>query len=343
MKKLLNTIYVTQDNVYLSLNGDNIVLLQDEQTLGRVPLHNIEGICTFGRQGASPALMHRCAKDQIALSFFNPNGKFLARVTGETQGNVVLRKTQYRISADEEASAQIAKNMIFAKVSNQKWIIERATRDHALRLDVDKLKNISARLTTLMKEILEVNDLERLRGLEGQAASYYFSIFDDLILQQKDDFFFLQRSRRPPLDYVNTLLSFAYTLLVHDVQAALEGVGLDSYVGFLHRDRPGRASLALDMMEELRGVVADRFVLTLINKKIITQKDFIQKENGAVLLTDDGRKKFLKEWQLSKMQNLTHPRLKEKINWGLVPHAQAQLLARHLRGDIEAYAPFLWK
>lgn len=343
MKKLLNTIYVTQDNVYLSLNGDNIVLLQDEQTLGRVPLHNIEGICTFGRQGASPALMHRCAKDQIALSFFNPNGKFLARVTGETQGNVVLRKTQYRISGDEESSAQIAKNMIFAKVSNQKWIIERATRDHALRLDVDKLKNISARLTTLMKEILEVDDLERLRGLEGQAASYYFSIFDDLILQQKNDFFFLQRSRRPPLDYVNALLSFAYTLLVHDVQAALEGVGLDSYVGFLHRDRPGRASLALDMMEELRGVVADRFVLTMINKKIITQKDFIQKENGAVLLTDDGRKKFLKEWQLSKTQGLTHPRLKEKINWGLVPHAQAQLLARHLRGDVEAYAPFLWK
>lgn len=343
MKKLLNTIYITQDNVYLSLNGDNIVLLQDEQTLGRVPLHNIEGICTFGRQGASPALMHRCAKDQIALSFFNPNGKFLARVTGETQGNVVLRKTQYHISADETLSVQIAKNMIFAKVSNQKWIIERATRDHALRLDTDKLKDISAKLTTLMRKILEVENLDRLRGLEGQAASYYFRVFDDLILQQKNDFFFLYRSRRPPLDYVNALLSFAYSLLVHDVQAALEGVGLDSYVGFLHRDRPGRASLALDMMEELRGVVADRFVLTLINKKIIAQKDFLQKENGAVLLTDDGRKKFLKEWQLSKMQNLTHPRLKEKIHWGLVPHAQAQLLARHLRGDVEAYAPFLWK
>ncbi|WP_010289114.1 type I-C CRISPR-associated endonuclease Cas1c [Kurthia massiliensis] len=343
MKKLLNTIYVTQDNVYLSLNGDNVVLLQDEQTLGRVPLHNIEGICTFGRQGASPALMHRCAKDQIALSFFNPNGRFLARVTGETHGNVVLRKTQYSISAEEGLSAQIAKNMIFAKVSNQKWIIERATRDHALRLNVDKFKKISSNLTLLMKEILEVSDLERLRGLEGQAARYYFSIFDELILQQKNDFFFLHRSRRPPLDYVNALLSFAYTLLVHDVQSALEGVGLDSYVGFLHRDRPGRASLALDMMEELRGVVADRFVLTLINKKIITSKDFIQKENGAVLLADDGRKKFLKEWQLSKMQGLTHPRLKEKINWGLVPHAQAQLLARHLRGDVEEYAPFLWK
>lgn len=343
MKKLLNTLYVTNPDTYLSLDGDNIVILQDGERLGRLPLHNIEGICAFGRQGASPALMHRCAEDQIALSFFKPTGKFLARVTGETKGNVVLRKTQYRIAENEENAALIARNIIFAKISNQKWIIERATRDYAMRLDVEKLKGISQKLTTLMKACLDVTDLERLRGFEGQAASYYFSVFDDLILQQKDDFLFTVRTRRPPLDFVNALLSYAYTLLAHDVQAALEGVGLDSYVGFLHRDRPGRASLALDMMEELRAVVADRFVLTLINKKMIKGTDFIKKENGAVLLTDDARKLLFKEWQLAKMQQLTHPRLKEKIVWGLVPHAQAQLLARHLRNDVEEYAPFLWK
>lgn len=343
MKKLLNTLYITNPNAYLALDGDNIVILQDGERLGRIPLHNIESICAFGRQGASPALMHRCAEDQIALSFFKPTGKFLARVTGETKGNVVLRKTQYRIAEDEQQSALIARNIIFAKISNQKWIIERATRDYTLRLDVKKLKAVSQKLTDLMRACLDVTDLDRLRGFEGQAASYYFSVFDDLILQQKEDFLFIVRTRRPPLDFVNALLSYVYTLLAHDVQAALEGVGLDSYVGFLHRDRPGRASLALDVMEELRAVVADRFVLTLINKKMIKANDFITKENRAVLLTDDARKLLFKEWQLAKMQQLTHPRLKEKIAWGLVPHAQAQLLARHLRGDAEEYAPFLWK
>lgn len=343
MRKLLNTLFITTPNVYLTLKGETVVVSQEEQVLGRIPLHNLEAICTFGYAGASPKLMHACAENHISLTFLNANGKFLARVIGESKGNVVLRKTQYRISDSEGESAKIARNFIFAKIANQKWLLERATRDNPMRIDVPEFKRISQRLTNDLEKILACEDLEILRGLEGQAANAYFSLFDQLILQQKEAFYFKTRNRRPPTDNVNALLSFSYTLLAKDVAAALETVGLDAYVGFLHRDRPGRASLALDVMEELRGVVADRFVLKLINKKMLSEKDFVKKEDGAVLLTEDGRKKYLKAWQERKQEALTHPFLKEKINWGLVPHAQAILLARFLRGDLEQYPPFIWK
>lgn len=343
MRKLLNTLFITTPNVYLTLKGETVVVSQEEQVLGRIPLHNLEAICTFGYAGASPKLMHACAENHISLTFLNANGKFLARVIGESKGNVVLRKTQYRISDSEGESAKIARNFIFAKIANQKWLLERATRDNPMRIDVPEFKRISQRLTNDLEKILTCEDLEILRGLEGQAANAYFSLFDQLILQQKEAFYFMTRNRRPPTDNVNALLSFSYTLLAKDVSAALETVGLDAYVGFLHRDRPGRASLALDVMEELRGVVADRFVLKLINKKMLSEKDFVKKEDGAVLLTEDGRKKYLKAWQERKQEALTHPFLKEKINWGLVPHAQAILLARFLRGDLEQYPPFIWK
>ncbi|AOZ91808.1 type I-C CRISPR-associated endonuclease Cas1c [Paenibacillus crassostreae] len=343
MRRLLNTIYVTTPDAYLALKGENVLIIKDDETIGRVPLHNLEAICTFGHQGASPALMAACVEQNIAIVFLTSNGRFRARVIGPSNGNVVLRKTQYRISDDEQKSAHIARHFLVGKLYNAKWTLERMTRDHALRIDVEKFKRVSAHLTESMKQLMTIDDLEVLRGVEGNAASAYFSLLDDMILQQKQDFFFKGRNRRPPLDNVNALLSFAYSLLSTEVGAALEGVGLDAYVGFLHRDRPGRMSLALDMMEELRSVYADRFVLSLINLKQVQASDFLKKESGAVLMTDDARKKILQLWKDKKEEKITHPFLKEKISWGLVPHAQALLLARFIRGDIDAYPPFLWK
>jgi CRISPR-associated protein Cas1 len=342
MKKLLNTLFVTQPDSYLSLDGENIVILHEE-VKKRVPLHNLESIVTFGHTGASPALMGYCADQNISIVFLNSSGRYRARVIGKSKGNVILRKTQYRLSDNEMESAKIARNFIIGKVFNQKWMLERITRDYPMRVDTSKFKAVSAQLSNIIQEIKTCDDLERLRGLEGQAAINYNRVFNQMILQQKEDFYFHSRSRRPPLDNVNAMLSFAYTLLANDTAAALEGVGLDAYVGFMHRDRPGRVSLALDVMEELRGIYADRFVLTLINKKVINKDDFVKKENGAVLMTDDARRKFLSSWQNKKAEMITHPYLGEKIQWGLVPYAQSLLLARYLRGDLDEYPPFLWK
>jgi len=343
MRKLHNTLYITQSDVYLSLDGDNIVVLKDDEKLARIPLHNLEAIMAFGYTGASPALMGYCVEHNISLVFLTMNGRFVARVIGASKGNVVLRKKQYLLSEDEKASAAIARNFIIGKIYNQKWMIERTTRDYAMRIDVEQFKEVSKLLSALMNEIRQCNELDRLRGFEGQAAVSYNKLFNEMILQQREDFYFHSRSRRPPLDNVNALLSFAYTLLARDTAAALEGVGLDAFVGFLHRDRPGRESLALDLMEELRGVFADRFVLSLINKRVVTKNDFLKKENNAVIMTEEARKKFLKAWQEKKQEELKHPYLGEKITWGLVPHVQALLLARYLRNDLDEYPPFLWK
>ncbi|MEW8967718.1 type I-C CRISPR-associated endonuclease Cas1c [Exiguobacterium alkaliphilum] len=343
MKKMLNTLFVNQSDAYLALDGGNIVVKKDDEILGRVPLHNLEGIVTFGYTGASPALMGYCAENNVPLTFMTKNGRFLARVIGESKGNVVLRKTQYRQSDSEIQSSRLARNFILGKVYNQKWMLERMTRDYPMRIDVARFKETSRYFSRKLIEIRECEDLERLRGLEGKVAVHYNQLFDDMILQQKDDFMFKGRSRRPPLDRVNAMLSFAYSLLARDTGAALEAVGLDAYVGFLHRERPGRISLALDLMEELRGIYADRFVLSLINMKVIQAKHFIQKENGAVLMTEEGRKVFLSSWQKKKQEMIQHPYLKEKMMWGLVPYAQALLLARHLRGDLEEYPTFLYK
>lgn len=343
MKKLLNTLFITQPDVYLSLDGDNIVLLKGQEKLGRLPLHNLESVVAFGYTGASPALMGYCAERNISIVFMTMTGRFLARVIGASKGNVILRKKQCLVSEDEVLSARIARNFIIGKIYNHKWILERMTRDYPLRINVEQFKAGSQHLSSIMLSIRECENLERIRGLEGQAALTYNQLFDHMILQQKEDFYFQTRSRRPPLDNVNAMLSLAYTLLANDNASALEGVGLDAYVGFLHRDRPGRASLALDLMEELRGIYADKFVLTLINKKVINKEEFVRKENGSVIMTDGGRKKFLAAWQNKKQEKITHPYLGEKISWGLVPHAQALLLARHLRNDLDEYPPFLWK
>ncbi len=343
MKRLLNTLYISNPNCYLSLDGENIVVKLKEEEIGRVPLHNIDGIVTMGFTGASPKLMGYCAEKNIVLTFLSGSGRFLATVCGESRGNVTLRKEQYRISDNMEQSLKIAGNMMLGKIYNSKWVIERAIRDYPLRLDTDKMKAQSQFLGNSLQNVRNTADMNQLRGIEGEAASVYFSVFDEMILQQKDNFKFDKRNRRPPLDNVNALLSFSYTLLMSMCKAALETVGLDAYVGFMHTDRPGRASLALDIMEELRAVLADRFVLTVINKRIINASGFYAKENGAVIMDNDTRKAVISAWQSKKQEQIVHPFIKEKIEWGMVPYVQALLLARYIRGDLDEYPPFLWK
>ena len=343
MRHLLNTLFVNSEDIYLSLDGENVVANRGRQEVARYPLHILSGIVSFSYAGASPALMGACAQRDVSLAFCTPRGRFLARVSGESSGNVLLRRTQYRTADDPGPCCRIARNMIFGKVHNARWSIERTRRDHGLRVDEDALSNASGQLRELLPQFAVETSLELLRGLEGAGATVYFGVFDQMILGEKPLFAFSNRNRRPPLDPVNALLSFAYSLLTHDCASALESVGLDAYVGFLHRDRPGRTSLALDLMEELRPCLADRFVLTLINNRVVHKGDFEFRENGAVYLTDSGRKAFLTHWQERKKAELTHPYLGEKIPWGLVPYIQALLLARTLREDLEEYPPFLWK
>ncbi len=342
MKKLLNTLFVTSEDIYLSLDGENVVANREGKAVARYPLHTLSSIVTFSYAGASPALMGKCAAAQINLSFCTPRGKFLARTCGENNGNVLLRRQQYRAADDPAQSCRIARNMIFGKLYNSRWSLERTRRDHAARVG-ESLNGASERLQGLLPQVAAETSLESLRGLEGAGATAYFDAFDDMILRDKETFCFRERSRRPPLDAVNAMLSFAYSLLANDCAAALESVGLDAYVGFLHRDRPGRASLALDLMEELRPCMADRFVLTQINTRVVSARDFEKQESGAVSLSDDSRRAFLKNWQEKKQETLTHPYLGEKLQWGMIPYVQALLLSRYLRGDMDAYPPFLWK
>ena len=343
MRQLLNTLFVTSENVYLSLDGENVVANREGEIVARYPLHTLQSIVSFSYAGASPALMGACAKREIGLAFCSPRGHFLARITGPEQGNVLLRRMQYRTADDPAQSCRIARNMIFGKVYNARWSIERTKRDHALRIDGARFSMVSAQLQALLSQIAAETSQDSLRGLEGSGASAYFSVLDEMILQGKETFYFRERSRRPPLDAFNAMLSIAYSLLTHDCASALESVGLDAYVGYLHTDRPGRESLALDLMEELRPCFADRFVLTLVNNRILKPSDFEFRESGAVLLTDTGRRTFLQKWQERKKETITHPFLEEKLPWGLVPYIQSLLLARHLRGDLDAYPPFLWK
>ena len=343
MKKLLNTLYVMSETGYLSLDGENVVLLENDKEMGRIPLHNLEEIVSFGYRGTSPALMGACAERNVTLCYLTPQGKFLARVTGKIKGNAVLRRQQYDSCMDKEKAMDISRNCILAKVYNSRWILERACRDHSLQIDLEKVKEASQKLKNALNDIKVCETAEQLRGFEGEAASVYYGVFDELILQQKKEFQFQGRNRRPPQDPINALLSFAYTLLANSAGTALETVGLDPYVGYLHTERPGRMSLALDLMEELRAPLADRFVLSLVNKKIVNGKDFQKKENGAVLMKEETRRSILTEWQKKKKEIITHPYLNEKVEWGMVPYVQCMLLARFLRGDLDGYPAFLWK
>lgn len=343
MRKLLNTLFILSEETYLSLDGENIVILAENSEKRRFPLHMLENIMCFSYKGASPALMGACAERKIGLSFFSPNGKFLAGVHGKEYGNVLLRKQQYRISDDKEQGLQYAKNMMIGKVYNSRWTLERTARDHKERVDYESIRKVSAELQEGLLKIRTVENIDQLRGIEGELASRYFSIFNELILNQKDDFLFQTRNRRPPMDRVNALLSFAYAVVERECANALRSVGLDPFVGFMHTDRPGRESMALDIMEEFRSILCDRFVLTLINTKTVRKDSFMKGDDGAVLLNDKGRKIFFNNWQNRKRELITHPFLKEKMEWGLVPYIQALLLARTIRGDIEEYPPFLWK
>lgn len=343
MRQLLNTLFITKPEVYVGLNGENITIREDNVIIARYPLHNLESVVCLSNLGMSPSLMKKCVEQNISICFLTPTGRFRARVIGETKGNVPLRKKQYKMADQEEESLTIARNFILGKVYNEKWQLERFIRQYPLRIPVEEMKNVSSKLSNFMKSIDSSENLDQLRGYEGSAQVAYFSGFDHMILNQKESFYFHNRSKRPPEDRVNSLLSFAYTLLANDITAALETVGLDPYVRFMHQDRPGRASLANDMIEELRTPIADRFVLSLINRKQLQSDDFEISENKSVLIKENARKTFISEWQKNKQEELTHPYLNEKISWGLVPYAQALLLARYLRGDIEQYPPFFWK
>lgn len=343
MRKLLNTLYVTSENSYLALDGENVVVFDGQAEIGRLPLHNLDGIVSFGYRGTSPALMGACVERNVSLCYLTPQGKFLARISGKIRGNVALRQQQYDSSRDTVVSLEIAKNCILGKVYNSRWVLERAIRDHRLQIDVERVRGASMFLKNSLALIQNSQTKEQLRGYEGEAASIYFGVLDQLILQQKKEFVFQGRNKRPPQDPVNALLSFVYTLLTNTITSALETVGLDPYVGYLHTDRPGRASLSLDLIEEFRAVLADRFVLSLINRKMITGKEFKKQENGAVRMDDEARKQVLVEWQNRKKEVITHPYLQEKVEWGMVPYVQAMLLARYLRGDLDGYPVFLWK
>ena len=343
MRKLQNTLYVTTPMAYLSLDGETIVIQNEDECLGRVPLLNLENIVSFGYRGASPRLMGECAERGIGLCFLTQHGRFLARISGPVSGNVLLRTAQYRIASTEDDALPIAKMFLAGKIFNGRWSLERTLRDHALRVDAERLKGAIGQMRQALDDLTSAGSVEALMGIEGVAAKAYFSVFDQMILKNSAYFRFDGRNRRPPLDPVNALLSFTYSILGHEIAGALEAAGLDPAVGFLHALRPGRASLALDLLEELRAPFADRFVLSLINLGTITESDFARKENGAFYLTDDARKRFLTAWQKRKQEIITHPFLKEKLPWGLVPHAQAMLMSRYIRNDLDAYPPFMWK
>lgn len=343
MKKLLNTLYITTENAYLSLDGENAVVSVGEQVKGRIPLHTVDSIITFSYVGVSPALLGKCAEVGKTVVFMTPGGRFLSRSVGRVYGNVHLRREQYRIADRPEASLSVAKNMISAKLRNSASLIRRAISDHEARVDTVSLTDAMNTLRENAVRAYEAESAESLRGLEGEGANRYFSVFDEAILNPSPSFRFGSRSRRPPGDPVNAMLSFGYSLMTSMCTSALEAAGLDPYVGFFHTERPGRCSLALDLVEEFRAPFVDRFVLTLVNKRLVSEQSFTVKEDGAVLLTDDGRREFLSLWQKKKQEEIRHPFLQEKMQWGLLPTVQAMLLAKYIRGDLDAYPPFVWK
>jgi CRISPR-associated protein Cas1 len=343
LRKLLNSLYVLSEDVYLTLEGENVVILREKEITGRFPLHTLESILCFSYKGASPALMGHCAYRDVSLCFFTPRGRFLCRSTGAVRGNVLLRQMQFRYADMPDQSCTIARGFVIGKLWNQRQVLLRALRDHPQRVDSQALSGAADNLAQLVTQVEDAFSTDSLRGLEGTGAKQYFDQFNHLILQNQEAYHFGGRSRRPPLDRTNAALSFVYTLLANDCASALEGVGLDPYVGFLHTARPGRASLALDLMEELRPMMADRVVLSLINTRALVPNQFDVQENGAVFLNENGRKTVLSAWQQRKTETITHPFLQEKVDIGLLPHVQALLLARFLRGDIDAYPPFLWR
>jgi CRISPR-associated protein Cas1 len=344
MKHLLNTLFVTTQGAYLSREGETVNVRVEKETKLRVPIHTLGGIVCFGQVSCSPPLMGLCGERGVALSFLSEHGRFLARVQGPVSGNVLLRREQYRRADDNAAAASQARAVVTAKIANSRTVLLRTCRECPDAPHAPDLRRAAKDLARMLGQLRDASlETDAIRGMEGEAASAYFGVFDHLITAQKADFFFRTRSRRPPLDNVNALLSFIYTLLAHDVAAALECVGLDPAVGCLHRDRPGRPGLALDLMEEFRPVLADRLALSLINRQQIKGKGFTRSETGAVTMDDATRKEVLVAWQTRKQEEIEHPFIEEKVAVGLLPHVQAMLLARHLRGELDAYPAFFWR
>ncbi|NLV46322.1 MAG: type I-C CRISPR-associated endonuclease Cas1 [Candidatus Hydrogenedentes bacterium] len=343
MKHLLNTLYVTTQGAYLHQEGETVMVRVENEVKLKLPIHTLGGIVCFGLVTCSPPLLGLCAERGVTVSFLSEHGKFRASIHGPVSGNVLLRRAQYRYADSMEHSARFARNMVIAKMANCRTVALRAARETDQTEVSQRLRDAASILAGKIRTLRHPAPLNVVRGQEGEAAKYYFAVFDDLICAQKEDFQFQKRTRRPPLNKVNTLLSFVYTLLTHDMRSALESVGLDPAVGYLHRDRPGRPSLALDMIEELRPAIADRLVLSLINRRQVQPKGFIISETGAVTMSDDTRKEVLVAWQKRKQEEIEHPFLKEKIQIGLLPHVQALLLARTLRGDLDQYPPFFWR
>ncbi len=343
MKRLLNTLYVMTDGAYLRRDGETVVVRVDGETKLRLPLHGLDGIVCIGRVACSAPLMAACARRNITISFFSSNGRFWARVQGPVSGNVLLRREQYRVADDLDRAAEIARAVVLAKIANSRTVLLRALRDHPDAQGASQLAEAADHLAHILAALSSPTSLSIIRGCEGEAATAYFEVFDHLIVAQKDAFKFSRRTRRPPLDRMNALLSFLYAILAHDAASALEGVGLDPAVGFLHRDRPGRPGLALDLMEEFRPMLADRLALSLVNRQQIRPDGFQRTETGAVLMDDETRKEVIRAYQTRKQEEIHHPFLDEKVPIGLLLHIQAQLLARHLRGDLDAYPAFFWK
>ncbi|WP_321491473.1 type I-C CRISPR-associated endonuclease Cas1c [uncultured Desulfobacter sp.] len=343
MKKHLNTLFVTTQGAYLGKDGETVAVKIEQKTVLRIPIHTLDGIVCFGSVGCSPYLMGFCAEKDVTISFLSEYGKFLAMVKGPVSGNVLLRRKQFRMADMSDMSAQVAGFILTGKIANCRTVLERSLRDHSEKMDRDAVKKVSRRLSMYIQKELQKDNLDSLRGIEGDAAHQYFSVFDELIFQQQEAFAFSGRNRRPPTDRINCLLSFVYTLLVHDVRSALESVGLDPAVGFLHRDRPGRPGLALDMMEEFRPFLADRLVLSMINRSQVKPDGFTIKESGAVHMDDDTRKAVLTAYQKRKQESLIHPFLNEQIQIGTLFFIQALLMARFIRGDLDGYPPFIWK
>jgi len=340
MRQLLNTLYVTTPESYLTKDGTNVVISVNQEEVFRIPILNIESIVTFGYMGASPGLMKLCGDNWVSLTFLSPNGRFIGRFQGPVTGNILLRRKQHQLWEDPENRLKISRTIIAAKIQNSRNILRRFMRDHGV---CDAIKETTAFLDLTKHKALTAETAEILRGYEGDSASRYFNVFDRLILSKNPVFRFSGRNRRPPKDATNAMLSFAYSLLANDVTAALETIGLDAYLGVFHTLRPGRPSLALDLMEEFRAYIADRFVLSLINLGQMTEKDFNYSGEESIQMTDKGRKTFLGAWQMRKKEIITHPFTEEKIPLGLLPYVQAQLMARHYRGDLDAYPVFLLK
>ncbi|MDO5048157.1 MAG: type I-C CRISPR-associated endonuclease Cas1c [Anaerococcus sp.] len=342
MKNLMNILYLTNPDYYLQKEGENIKISLYGKRIANYPIHNFKQIVCFNYMGMSPDLMRLCMEENISILFFTPNGKLCGRVMGKSHGNILTRKRQYKLSESEE-SINFVKNIVYAKLYNSKKVLIRGKLDHKDKVDIKKLEETIGGISLLMKDVLEADNKDSLRGIEGSGAKAYFSVLDELIIKQREDFYMIERSKRPPRDRFNALLSFMYSIYTWEITQSLESVGIDSYAGFFHTDRPGRASMALDIIEEFRPALIDKFCLSLINLNRINKNDFEVKENRATILNEKGRKKVLGFWREKKNEEIFHYYTEEKIKVGLLAHIQAQLLNSYIRGDLVAYPPYMLK